>query len=239
MVAVSAEQTRPFAIKRFLSKPPKGAHKLTLTAQAVGTTQELKLGTWSNDDGLTPELVDLEIIPLLDETSQEMNASLVAVLTFWTASEQKLTEKVVQRSNVNVQEHDTLASTAGQLTGDYTSQATQAQKHLEVMAKLYLNNLNGLFALQRQAQEHTMELCDRLASRVVDAERKAERASAEKDELVEVMTRVEESQGQDSEVSVAQSQMMQQLAPFLPQIIAGVMRALGSGPALPPQTPSE
>lgn len=193
-----------------------------------------------DDDGLTPELCDTEIIPILDEHSAELNCALVATLTWWSASGVEVGgQKVIRRSNVNVAESDRLSSTGGQLTGDYTSQAAQAQKHLEVMAQMFLKNMNQMFTLQRQAQEHTMELCDRLAARVVDSERQAEKAKQEAAEAQEVIAQVQENDGSDSDVSASQAQMMQQLAPYFPMIAAGVMKALmGGSLPLPPTAPT-
>lgn len=235
------ENTRAAQVKRFLAKPPKAAHKLTLVARAVGTTQDLQLGEWPIDEDFAPRLAEEEILPVLDETSREMNAGLIASLTYWSASGAKLQERVINRANVNVRPGESLASTPEQLTGDYTSQATQAQKHLEVMMKLHLTNLQQMFALQRQAQEHTMELCDRLAQRVVESERREERAKEERDELAEVVAAVEESQGGDSEVTASQAKLMKMLEPAMPMIIQGLMRALSPnagptayGPATPP-----
>jgi hypothetical protein len=220
------ENTRSAQVKRFLAKPPKQAHKMTLVARAIGTTQDLQLGEWPVDEEFAPRIADEEILPVLDETSREMNAGLVASLTYWSASGAKLQERVINRSNVNVRAGDSLASTPEQLTGDYTSQATQAQKHLEVMMRLHLTNLKEMFALQRQAQEHTMELCDRLATRVVESERREERAKAERDELAEVMATVEDSQGGDSEVNASQARLMKLLEPAMPIIVQGILRAL-------------
>jgi hypothetical protein len=134
-----------------------------------------------------------------------------------------------------------LDSTAEQLSGDYTSQAVQAQKHHEVMAKMYLMHLDGLLQSSRATLEHTMELCERLAAKVVESEQVAAKAVAEKREMEDVLDRVSESQGSDSEVSVAQSQVMQQIAPFLPQIIAAIVRGQLppiAGPSGPPDAAS-
>jgi hypothetical protein len=232
-----AESPRLPAVKRFLSKPPKNAHKMRCAVVPLGSSNEIVLQEWANDDELVPALA-IEILQLLEENAAELNAALTCTLSYWSATEQQVgPTKVLQIRNPNSRASQSLDSTAEQLSGDYTSQAVQAQKHHEVMAKMYLMHLDGLLQSSRATLEHTMELCERLAAKVVESEQVAAKAVAEKREMEEVMDRVSESQGEDSQVSVAQSQVMQQIAPFLPQIIAAVIRGQlppAAGASAPP-----
>lgn len=231
---------RESSIKRFLAKPPKSAASLKLEAVALGTESPVVLAEWQNDDGLVPALC-AEILALCSETAAEMNAALVCTLSYWTASGVKCgAEKVLNIRNPNAGQGASLASTAQELTGDYTSQAVQAQKHHEVMAKMYLMHLDQLLRSSRDSVEHALNLADRMASRLVEYEHRADKAERRAQEVEEVLETVSASEGGDAEVSTAQAQMMQQLAPFLPQIIAGVMRALSPGlPGAPPPSPAE
>lgn len=228
---------RESSIKRFLAKPPKSAASLKLEAVALGTESPVVLAEWQNDDALVPALCS-EIIALCEETAAEMNAALVCTLSYWTASGVKCgAEKVLNIRNPNAGKGASLASTAQELTGDYTSQAVQAQKHHEVMAKMYLQHLDQLLRSSRDSVEHALNLADRMASRLVEYEHRADKAERRAEAAEEVIATVQESEGSDSEVTASQAAMMQQLAPFIPQIIAGVMRALSpNAPPLPPPT---
>lgn len=230
---------RESSIKRFLAKPPKAAQSLKLEAVALGTESPVTLQEWQNDDELVPALC-AEILALCEETAAEMNASLVCTLSYWTASNVKVgAEKVLNIRNPNAGKGASLASTAQELTGDYTSQAVQAQKHHEVMAKMYLMHLDQLLRSSRDSVEHALNLADRMASRLVEYEHRADKAERRAEEAEEVLNTVQESEGSDSQVSASQAQMMQQLAPYLPQIIAGVLRSLGAGATpLPPPAPT-
>lgn len=226
---------RESSIKRYLAKPPKSAHKLKLEACALGTESPVLLAEWPNDSELVPALCR-EILEICSETAAEMNAPLVCTLSYWTATDVKTgAEKVLNIRNPNARGNGTLDSTAQELTGDYTSQAVQAQKHHEVMAKMYLMHLSQLLQSSRDSAEHAMSLADRLAGRLIEQEHRADRAERRADSAEEALATVEESQGTDSEVSASQAKMMEQIGPFLPQIIAGVMRALTPGQTpLPP-----
>lgn len=233
-----AESPRLPALKRFLSKPPKNAQKMRCEVVPLGTERAIVLQEWPNDDELVPALA-IEILQLLDENASELNAALTATLSYWSASEQQIgPTKVLQIRNPNMRAAQSLDSTAEQLSGDYTSQAVQAQKHHEVMAKMYLSHLNGLLESSRQTLEHTMELCERLAAKVVESEQVAAKAVAERREMEEVMDRVQAAEGEDSAVSVAQSQVLQQLAPFVPQIVAALIRGGQLPPTAGPSGPS-
>jgi hypothetical protein len=208
---------------------------------SVGTERAIVLQEWPNDGELVPALAG-EILQLLEENAAELNAALTATLSYWSATDQQVgPTKALLIRNPNMRASQSLDSTAEQLSGDYTSQAVQAQKHHEVMAKMYLMHLDGLLQSSRATLEHTMELCERLAAKVVESEQVAAKAVAEKREMEDVLDRVSESQGSDSEVSVAQSQVMQQIAPFLPQIIAAIVRGQLppiAGPSGPPDAAS-
>jgi hypothetical protein len=228
------EQTRPHAIKRFLAKPPKNAHKMTLAANAVGTDATVTLATWAVDDELVPGLCD-EILQSLDDHAGEMNAAICAVLTYWTATDVKLTERVINRANPNTGKAESLGSTGAQLTGDYTAQAVQAQKHLEVVMRMTLQNLDRMFALQQRSTEHVMDLCDNLAQRVIESDRRAERAAQERDQANDVIQAMEAERGEDSEVSASQARIIQMLQPVIASVVA---KALVPATQLPPSPPS-
>jgi uncharacterized protein YidB (DUF937 family) len=66
----------------------------------------------------------------------------------------------------------------------------------------------------------------------------AAKAVAERREMEEVMDRVQAAEGEDSAVSVAQSQVLQQLAPFVPQIVAALIRGGQLPPTAGPSGPS-
>jgi hypothetical protein len=228
------EQTRPPAIKRFLAKPPKQAHKMTLAANAVGTDATVTLATWPVDEELVPGLCD-EILQCIDEHAAEMNAAICAVLTYWTASDNKLTERVINRANPNTLKSESLGSTGAQLTGDYTAQAVQAQKHLEVVMRMTLQNMDRMFQLQQRSTEHVMELCDNLAQRVVESDRRADRAAQERDAAVETIQAMEEARGEDSEVSANQARIIQMLQPVIASVVAKALAPSASLPPSPPQ----
>ena len=212
---------------------------LIMEAQAEGTQTVHRLGSWPVDEavpGLTPD-----ILAILDDHAGELNAAVVAQLSYQAATGANVGPvKVVRRVNPNQGAvGDSLASGPEHLTGDYVSQSVQAQKHLEVMAKLYLGNMQQMFALQRQSTEHVMELCDSLAQRVVESERREERLKQERDEAVEVLetAAAEGRTPEEAATDASQAQMAKTLEPLLPHIIAAVMRALtpNAGPSGPVQ----
>lgn len=228
------EQTRAAAIKRYLAKPPKQAALLLMQAQAEGTQTVHTLGEWPVDEAVPGLTAD--ILAILDDHAAELNAAVVAQLVYRSATGANVGPvKVVRRTNPNATVGDTLASGPEQLTGDYVSQSVQAQKHLEVMAKLYLGNMQQMFALQRQSTEHVMELCDSLAQRVVESEHRERRVEKERDEYKDALDTVVSEGGEDSQTDISQANASKALEPYLPSIIAAVMKMLtqNAGPSAP------
>lgn len=234
---MEAESTRAHAIKRYLSKPPKGATTLHLLAAANGTETVNELAQWPIDD-MRPELAN-EVVEILDDHARELNAAIIGALKCRNAAGEFFGPvKSIHRVNPNaLVGGESLASTSLQLTGDYTSQAQQAQKHLEVMTKLHLTSIRDLFQLQRQAQEHTMELCDSLAQRLVESERREAKATERAAEVEDILVSVQNQSPEDAATTASQEAIGKTLEPYMPLIVQAVMRALG-GPAPAASSPA-
>lgn len=214
--------------KKWLSKPPRGAALLVMMAAAEHGGATAQLGEWPVDL-VVPALAE-EICGLLKDHCEVLNTSVTAVLSFRSTDGSKRGgEKVLKLAPQHlVTGSDSLASLPEQLTGDATSQAMQAQRHLEVMMRMQVGAMGGLFQLMKANSEHAMHLCETLAERVVEAERRAKSSERERDEMREV---IESADGTGEEVQTAEAQ--NRIVKLLEPVIAiAVQRMLqgGSGP---------
>lgn len=229
--------TRIGQIKRMLSKPPKGAAELLLTASAAGGGTVVCLATWPVNEA-TPVLA-LEIMAMLEEHAESLSSRVVGMAIWRDEKEKQLSTKVINASPPpSDNPGDSLASSPDQLTGDATSLTIQAQKHLEVMQRMMLTSLGGVLQQSRQLADHAMELCEALATAKAEAEGKVVRLEQEKEALQEERDAIyanADDQG-DQQVNASQAQMMRYLEPVLQMAIAKYMA--GGGPATPPPAAS-
>ena len=77
MSEVQSPNTREHKVRTFLSKPPKRAHKLVMSAAAEEGTS-IVLGEWQRDE-CVPTL-STYILELLEEHAQEMGGAVACTL---------------------------------------------------------------------------------------------------------------------------------------------------------------
>lgn len=209
--------TRPASVKRFLAKPPLAAKRMVLT---TGTDQgtSVQLGEW--DIGQVLPLLALEIDAMMLDHATTLNAHVMGALIFYDENNRQVggTKILKYRPESSGTSSDSLASLPSQLTGDSTSQAAQAQRHLEVMQRMMLTAIGGLFVQMRQNNEHTMELCETLATRLAESETRERRAKQEKDAIEEELTAIVSAEGTDG-TAQAQDRIMKLLEPVIPLLV--------------------
>lgn len=225
--------TRLGQIKRHLARVPKAAVMLQLQ---VAQSQEsvTLLGEWPAEE-VVPELAE-EISLLLEEHAETVRASITGQLVFVTEAGTRVgSQKILRQSPPSMDEGDpsgTMWSTPAQLTGESQQQAAQAQRHLEVMTKMIFGAMGMLCTQMKSANEHVLELCETLATRLSDSEERSransERAADAEDMVSELAAQV---QSQDAEkANEASERLMKLLEPLVPVIVGRVL-----APPAPPQ----
>ena len=227
--------TRIGQIKRYLIRVPKHAEQLQLQ---VAQSQEsiTLLGEWPAED-VVPELAE-EISLLLEEHAETVRASITGQLVFVTESGTRVgSQKVLRQSPPSMVDDASdpsgmVWSTPAQLTGESQQQAAQAQRHLEVMTKMVFSAMGMLCTQMKSANEHVLELCETLATRLSESEARSresiERAADAEDMVRELADQV---QSQDAEKSSeATERLVKMLEPLVPVIVGKVLM-----PSPPPQ----
>lgn len=219
--------TRIGQIKRYLARVPKHAEQLQLQ---VAQSQEsvTLLGEWPAED-VVPELAE-EISLLLEEHAETVRASITGQLVFVTESGARVgSQKVLRQSPPSMDESDptggSMWSTPAQLTGESQQQAAQAQRHLEVMTKMVFSAMGMLCTQMKSANEHVLELCETLATRLSESEARSresiERAADAEDMVRELADQV---QSQDAEkAGEASERLIKMLEPLVPVIVGKVL----------------
>lgn len=220
--------TRIGQIKRYLVRVPKAAVVLQLQ---VAQSQEsmVLLGEWPRDE-VVPELAE-EIGLLLEEHAETVRASITAQLVFVTESGHSVgSQKVLRQSPPSMDDSDlsssgTMWSTPAQLTGESQQQAAQAQRHLEVMTKMVFSAMGMLCTQMKSANEHVLELCETLATRLSESELRARESVARADEAEDVVRDLtEQAQSEDKEKSgEAVERLVKMFEPLVPVIVTQMM----------------
>lgn len=232
--------TRLGQIKRYLVRVPKQALVLQLQ---VAQSQEsmVLLGEWPVGE-VVPELAE-EIALLMEEHAETVRASITGQLVFVTESGHSVgSQKVLRQSPPSMDESDALSSTMwstpAQLTGESQQQAAQAQRHLEVMTKMVFSAMGMLCTQMKSANEHVLELCETLATRLSESELRARESVARADEAEDVVRDLtEQVQSADAEKSgEAVERLVKMFEPLVPVIVSQMVapQALRPPVVVPP-----
>jgi hypothetical protein len=197
------------------------------------------LGEWPAEE-VVPELAD-EILLLLVEHAETVRASVTAQLIFLTSGGARVgSQKVLRQSPPSMDGEEeggsTMWSTPAQLTGESQQQAAQAQRHLEVMTKMVFSAMGMLCTQMKSANEHVLELCETLATRLSESEARSRESVARADEAESYLREVaEQAQSADTaEKSEATERLIKMFEPMLPVIMAQLMQP---GQPRPPVVP--
>lgn len=235
MTVVERPNTRMGAVKRYLSRVPKEAAVLQLTV-AQSADSLMLLGEWPADE-VRPEIAE-EILLLMEEHSETMRASITGQLGYVTEGGQRVgSQRVLRQQTPSMADGESDAgmwSTPAQLTGESQAQAAQAQRHLEVMTKMVFTAMGMLCSQMKGANEHVLELCEVLATRLSESEQRS-RESIQRAENAEewIREQVAAAASDDTqESSEAQDRVMKLLEPLIPMVMAAM--AGGGGGGSPP-----
>jgi hypothetical protein len=194
----TAYNRRVGQLKRWLSKPPTGAHGLELvTVQGEDT---VVLDTWVAEH-VRPEIAT-DVLGQINELAEEQHTTVVANLRWLDADGQPKTQRVY-RQTPTTDGWDT------NLDGSAVSQARQAQRHHENMARAYIE------AVARTTGALTA-LVQQLGRRVEQRETALAVARDETAEARALLTEVASADGEGSHSAA----FLQQLAPLVIQALA-------------------
>jgi len=173
---IESANRRTGQLKRFLAKPPKGAHALRLATDDA--EHAAVLNRWEKGAAV-PELA-LEIEGMVADHADETGSYVTARLEWLSRDQEVLCTKMVRGRPS--EEHG--------LDGSQPSQAAQAQRHLEAMTRLYvtahgqtIERLNGLVTQLADITSRSLE-----QSRVSAEEAEIARAAAAEAEREAVAT---------------------------------------------------
>lgn len=236
--------TRIGQVKRYLSRVPKQACVLQLQV-AQSQDSMVLLGEWPADE-VVPELAE-EIGLLLEEHAETVRASIIGNLIFLTEQGLRVgSQKILRQSPPSMDESEALSggmwSTPAQLTGESQQQAAQAQRHLEVMTKMVFSAMGMLCTQMKSANEHVLELCETLATRLSESELRARESVARADEAEEVAREVAEQKSADEEGGKGEAveRLMKMFEQFAPVIVAQMVAPQAPRPpAVIPPTPTQ
>jgi len=236
--------TRIGQIKRYLVRVPKAAASMQLQVAQSADSMVL-LGEWSAEE-VVPEVAE-EIVLLLEEHAETVRASITAQLVFVTEQGIRVgSQKVLRQSPPSMDDGaessvagNVVWSTPAQLTGESQQQAAQAQRHLEVMTKMVFSAMGMLCTQMKSANEHVLELCETLATRLSESEARSRESVARADEAEEMVRDLaEQVKSEDAEKSgEASERLMKMLEPLVPVILGQVMMPQAPRPpvVVPPQ----
>lgn len=237
--------TRIGQVKRYLARVPKAAASLQLQVAQSADSMVL-LGEWPADE-VVPEVAD-EIVLLLEEHAETVRASITAQLVYVTEQGIRVgSQKVLRQSPPSMDEGgepsvagNVVWSTPAQLTGESQQQAAQAQRHLEVMTKMVFSAMGMLCTQMKSANEHVLELCETLATRLSESEARSRESVARADEAEEMVRDLaEQVKSEDAEKSgEASERLIKMLEPLVPVILGQVMMPQAPRPpaVVPPVT---
>lgn len=221
--------TRIGQVKRYLARVPKAAVALQLQC-AQSQDSMVLLGEWAADE-VVPELAE-EVLLLLEEHAETVRASITGQLVFVTDQGLRVgSQKVLRQSPPSMDDGEvpgtggTIWSTPAQLTGESQQQAAQAQRHLEVMTKMVFSAMGMLCSQMKSANEHVLELCETLATRLSESELRARENVARADEAEEVAREIQEAAAkvEDDGKGEAVDRLVKMFEQFAPVVVAQMM----------------
>lgn len=223
--SIASANTRSYKVKAFLAKPPKRAAFLRLVAAGEEDEAQVPLGEWQEGE-IVPELA-LEILELLDGHALEMQTHITANLSYVDQTGKIVRSMVLKRQGNHVVGEGTgllgPEEMNSQLTGDARSQAQSAQRHLEVMGRVYMAGIASLLTHSERIVQRQAEMLETLASRLGRAERRIDAKEAEVMELVEVLQQLQESSADKQNPAMERAwSLFERLAPTLmQQVLSG------------------
>ncbi len=178
-----------------------------------------------------PELAG-EIVELLNSHAAEMQAHITASLAFVDEAGKVVRATVLKRQGNHVSGEgtslDTPESINSQLTGDVRAQSIQAQRHNEVMFRVYMSGMASVLAHSERLVSRQADMLETLASRLGRAER---RVDAREEELGELLEAIAESKAEGNASSPAMDRALAMLEKLAPHLLAQFANANTQRPA--------
>lgn len=228
-VSTIIQTTKPAQVRRYLSKPPRGAARLALIASVDGGMNH-QLGAWAIDEA-KPELAEL-ILDIMREHCEELQGEVMATLRWESASCAQLGGIKVVKAYPQRPPNVSFGSTPEELNGTSNSLVVQAQKHTEVTLRMMIQNMSSVLHQSRELSEQAMELARDHSRARAEAEERAEAMKRERDDALSVVTAMQEADTEgNGETAVAQGQIMKLLEN--PVVVQHIMTRLMGGGAPP------
>jgi hypothetical protein len=228
--ALGSANTRAAKVRTFLAKPPKRAAFLRLVAAGDEAEAQVPLGEWQREEVL-PELA-LEILAKLDEHATEMQAHITANLSYVDNGGKVVNTLLLKRQGNHVQGEGTSLDTPeginSQLTGDVRAQSIQAQRHNEVMFRVYMTGMASILTHSERIVARQAEMLESMASRLGRAERQLDGKEAELQQMLEAMAEAKES---GEAMSPAMQRAFAMLEALAPHLMAQLMSGRSSAPS--------
>lgn len=162
-------------VRRYVARKPRGATALRLVVREDASVQVL--ARWS-DEELRPTVAS-EVVESLDAHCQAREANVVASLEWLDDASQVVQQRALKR---RFKRPDDDVSGLP-LSGSTSDQAAQAQRHLEVMTRLYYQGIGGSLQQMLKVSEATLKLLERVSERGQMAEDERDRLRAELDAM--------------------------------------------------------
>lgn len=230
--------TRISKVRRFLAKPPKAAVMLRFVAAAEEGEAQAPLREWELEE-VVPELAE-DILAMLDDHAVEMGGHVSALLTYVDCDGKTRGTLLLKR-----QANHVLADSAGSdslqtpedinmtLTGDTRAQSQQAQRHNEIMFRVYMAGMASNMAHSERMVARMADMMEVIASRLGSAERRADAREREIEELLDLVRTMRAANDNASEAEPGASAQDRALK-FLEMLAPALMQRMMGGNAAPP-----
>jgi hypothetical protein len=187
------------SVKRWLAKTPTKCATMQLRVHGEGGAAVL--GTWDGTEA-KPGLA-AEIVEAIDAHASATQQHCVASLEWLDAAEKVLQTRSLRRTYQREPEEAGVS-----LSGSNADQAAQAQRHLEVMTKIYYNGIGGSIQQILKVSEATLRMLETLSAR-------AEQAEQERDALRAALDATAKDTPQDEAQKAQLVQLAAQVIPLL------------------------
>lgn len=202
-------------LKRFLAKLPDGVSEGVLQSRE---SYPMVLGRWKKE-ALVPELAD-DIMETV-ESYDASNPGVTCILSLLDEQGKPIVQRPLEATRAPMEDD----SAPFQPRGDNMAQASNAQRHLEVM-------MRQVWQQNQATNEALRSIAKDLAAQITD-ERKSRMAAQQRaDALAEELRRIEISVpvSEDDQTAEMQKQVLEVLKPLMPAI---AMKLLGAGAVTP------
>jgi hypothetical protein len=219
----------------WLAKPPRNARELFFRTEADAGEPVVQLGTWAVEE-VVPELA-VEVLGLLDAHVEATRATVTARLSYVDEAGNPIKVKVLQRQSAHVESPEALGDVT--LDGSKNSQVVQAQAFAQASVQQLLRS-NAVVLQQAVAMsQHGSNVTQMLYEQLVHAQKRAERAELECEQMKRELARVlATAEGEAGEGEGALARLLEPHLPvLLPMLQVVVARAAGGlmGPGTPTQ----